>query len=313
MFFAPSPPACESLGAGSFEPNLKKFEVRGPEQILPMAAAVFLLTTLTRMVVFEFVLERLAAVACGSDAKLRRKFREAAWRACIYAAACTFAVSAFVLVEEQPGWLHDSELFWKGWPDHELAPSIQYLYALYFGFYIHQMMFLFIDTRSSDFVALVVHHLITLTICGASWALSFYRIGAFTMVLHDFSDIFLELAKCFNYTKDQHPRFSKGADVAFVVFAVSFFYLRLYIYPTRVLTSAATEACEHLICFPSATSPMTIASPDYISKCVLTRTFMLFLPLLGALQLLQIFWGWKVVGVVATVISGRELEDPRDE
>ena len=149
----------------------------------------------------------------------------------------------------------------------------------------------------------MVHHVITLTIVFASYCVHFHRVGAFVMVLHDFSDVFLEVAKCFNYSKDAHPKFAVGADVAFVVFAISFFYLRLYIYPTRVLTSAATQACEHVSCI----------EPPTFFNCAATTTYPFFLSLLGGLQLLQVFWGWKVLGVIGTVLSGKELEDPRDE
>ena len=132
------------------------------------------------------------------------------------------------------------------------------LYALYVGLYIHQLVFLFIDTRSSDFVQLIIHHAITLFIVFASWLVGFTRVGSFTMVLHDCSDVFLELAKCFNYCQKQHPKLSTGADVTFVIFAVSFFYLRLYIYPTRVVASAAFTACQHVTCVPP---PYLLADP----------------------------------------------------
>ena len=178
------------------------------------------------------------------------------------------------------------------------------LYALYVGLYIHQLGFLFIDTRSSDFVQLIIHHAITLFIVFASWLVGFTRVGSFTMVLHDCSDVFLELAKCFNYCQKQHPKLSTGADVTFVIFAVSFFYLRLYIYPTRVVASAAFTACQHVTCVPP---------PYLLADCMRNRAWLIFIPMLMGLQLLQVFWGYKILGVIATVIRGKPLEDPRED
>ena len=38
----------------------------------------------------------------------------------------------------------------------------------------------------------------------------------------------------------------------------------------------------------------------------------MFLGLLSFLQVLQIYWGWKIIGVIANTIMGKSLEDPRD-
>merc|ERR1712216_282173 len=127
-----------------------------------------------------------------------------------------------------------------------------------------------------------------------------------TMVLHDCSDVFLELAKCFDYCQKSHPKLSSGADVTFVLFAISFFYLRLYVYPTRVVSSAMFNACEHVTC-------VSWDSPNAFGECAQTGAWLVFVPMLLGLQLLQVFWGYKVLGVIAPVIRGKPLEDPRDD
>lgn len=236
---------------------------------------------------------------------MRRKFAEAAWRALIYAFACAWAARASLLGDEELPWLGDSELFWKGWPHHEVSDGMASIYVLYVGLYVHQLLFLFLDIKTSDFVALIAHHVITLALVLGSWKYKFTRVGSFVMLLHDFSDIFLEGAKCFNYSQKHIPALSTGADVAFVVFALSFFYLRLYIYPTRVLSSMLEPSrgpCTHCGCFTTT-----------FDACKHVVVYRLFALLLGALQLLQIFWGWKVLGVVVTVVRGKPLEDPRDD
>ena len=112
---------------------------------------------------------------------MRRKFSEAAWRALIYAFACAWAARASLLGDEELPWLGDSELFWKGWPNHEVTAEMSSIYALYLGLYVHQVVYLFLDTKTSDFPALLAHHFITMSIVVGSWSVSFTRIGAFTM------------------------------------------------------------------------------------------------------------------------------------
>ena len=277
------------------------------------AVIIFTVTTLMRLGTAKLLLIPLANVA-SKDVKDRRKFVEAAWRAILYAAACIFAVRCIFFGNDEMLWLNDSVHFWKGYP-FEPTDNIRMLYALYTGFYVHQLIFLFLDTKSSDFAALLLHHCVTLTIVVLSWTVKQTRIGAFTMVLHDFSDVFLEIAKCFNYSQKSHPKLSVGADVAFVVFAISFFFLRLYIYPTRVLHSAVVHSCPYSGCIGARAPDGTWGEliPPTLANCWSAPAFLAFIPALAVLQGLQIFWGWKVLGVIATVIRGKALEDPRED
>jgi len=289
--------------------GLRQYELASFEPLCSPALVVFVAAMLLRLAVFRIVLRPLAIASMGPDSKNLRKLQEAAWRCLLYAVACMWAIK-LAFFGEPLEWMSDSELFWKGWPNHETTADMKSLYALYLGLYVHQLFFLFIDTKSSDFVALVIHHLITLTIVVASWSIGFTRIGAFTMVLHDCSDVFLELAKCFNYVKEATPPAAQSRllalapDVAFIFFAITFFALRLYVYPSRVLYSAAIQACDHVTCGPY---------PCMLAGAASTGVFWIFLPCLTGLQLLQVFWGWKVLGVVATVLRGKPLEDPRED
>ena len=299
---------CEPTAYGT-----KQFTPTGFDTLLVPAAWVFIYTTLARIAMIQVVLAPLARKCVGiskgpKDARMRTKFEEASWRMCIYAAACGWAAHLFIPHTDSMPWLQDSMEFWRGWPLHEVSDGMYSLYVLYVGFYVHQIIFLFLDIKSSDFEAMLVHHLITLTIVLGSWFGNFTRIGSFVMLLHDFSDVFLEMAKCFNYSQKEHPWMSTGADVTFVVFALSFFYLRLYIYPTRVLHSMVhpSGACTHAGCMLSGLDPSW-------SECIKQPAYQFFAPGLLGLQLLQIFWGVKVLGVIKTVVLGKPLEDPREE
>ena len=266
---------------------------------------MFVATTIVRFALMKVLLKPLANAAVGTTpagAKDRKKFVEAAWRAIVYAAACCYALKCTVLGTAEMPWLEDSVHFWMGWP-HDVSDDMLSLYAMYVGFYVHMLVFLFLDVKSSDFYALIIHHCVTLFITLCSWMVMMTRVGSFVMVLHDFSDVFLEVAKCFNYSQRQHKWCSSGADVTFVIFAASFFYLRLYIYPTRVLSSAVYGACEYAGC----------VIPPTLGNCFRQPAYLAFIPALSILQVLQIFWGWKVLGVIATVLRGKPLEDPRDD
>jgi hypothetical protein len=155
-----------------------------------------------------------------------------------------------------------------------------------------------IESKNTDYLSLTLHHLITLCLVSFSWYYNFIRIGVYVMALHDISDVFLEIAKCFNYLKN--PKYSKGADIFFVLFAFTFYYLRLYIYPTNVLASVYYDACENK------------KVSMYIPNCFNSLELNGFLSLLIFLQILQIYWGFKITNVLIKSILGKDLEDPRD-
>ncbi|CAN0439062.1 unnamed protein product, partial [Discosporangium mesarthrocarpum] len=66
------------------------------------------------------------------------------------------------------------------------------------------LFFQLLDTKRSDFWQMFVHHWATLLLLAFSWLLNLVRIGSLILLCHDCSDIFLELAKIFNYLQKRH-------------------------------------------------------------------------------------------------------------
>ena len=58
-----------------------------------------------------------------------------------------------------------------------------------------------LDVRKKDFMELLVHHLITITLLSLSWTAQFTRIGTLVLIVHDSADSLLELAKKLKYAK----------------------------------------------------------------------------------------------------------------
>jgi TLC domain len=51
------------------------------------------------------------------------------------------------------------------------------------------------DTKRSDFWQHFVHHLVTMALITLSWVTNFVRMGTLVMLIHDISDVPLEIAK----------------------------------------------------------------------------------------------------------------------
>jgi hypothetical protein len=69
-------------------------------------------------------------------------------------------------------------------------------YCVQTGFYIQAIHYLiFHEVRRKDWLESLIHHIVTVFLMSYSYYVNFTRIGIMVMLLHDVSDIFLEVAK----------------------------------------------------------------------------------------------------------------------
>jgi hypothetical protein len=308
---APSPGMCHANGTAPTMLGLPYFETQTLAPFLVPVFVIFVAMMVVRNIIFHLVLPRIADFALGPEGKepkLHRRFKESGWRACLYGFASVYVLNTMLLSDSCP-WVYDTRRFWEGFPLHA-SDGLFSVYALYFAMYMHELVYVFIDTSGDDFLAMVVHHIVTIALLASSWSVGFIRIGSFVTALHDVSDFLLMFAKCFNYAKVRHPSAEMVADGVFVIFTISFYGLRLGIYPSQVLRPVLFgESCQLLSC-PCRDKP---AADCDLAACWSLPAWPLFAVLLCALQLLQIFWGWKLARAVYKKVIKGELTDVREE
>ena len=119
------------------------------------------------------------------------------------------------------------------------------------------------------------------------------RIGIVVMLLFDPSDVPLHTAKMFKYLSEARPglHLDLCADIMFGIFMLSFFTLRLVLYP-YVVWSAHFESAQFFEHGPEA------------HTCV---------ALLGLLLLLNMFWGYLILRVLHKLIVTGHVDDDRSD
>ena len=115
-----------------------------------------------------------------------------------------------------------------------------------------------------------------------SWTCHLHRIGSIVLLVHDFSDHWLELAKLGRYTKHQ-----KICDTSFVMFAVTWVFTRLAYFPVIVIFSINEEAGQILQIFPA---------------------YYVFSFLLNLLLILHLIWGYFILKVAYKVKTSKSEE-----
>lgn len=198
-----------------------------------------------------------------------QKFNEAFWRAAFY----TFIWCYGIWVGWRESWLLEMRAIWAGWPlEQQASIEVRWYYFLSFGHYIHLFVTQFFEPRRKDWWEMFIHHIVTMMLLFFSYVVNFVRIGTVVLLCHDGSDIFLELAKLFNYM-----RMGTLCDATFVVFALAFFIGRLVLYPWRVVYVAVVLGAEQVGVW---------------------RGFYIFVGLLLVLQVLHLFWFYTIVCMV---------------
>ncbi|XP_070546418.1 ceramide synthase 1-like [Ptychodera flava] len=178
----------------------------------------------------------------------------------------------------------------------EVPFDIYILYMYQLGFYVHSMYATFyMDTIRNDFLMMILHHFVTIFLIFFSYSVRCHRMGMLVLFCHDLTDVFLEAAKIFNYTKERngksHLLNEIIANVLFVLFAISWVILRMYWYPLKVLYGGG--------CYGNSKVPL-----------LTTMNVLIWM-----LQFLNIYWFWLIVKMVFKVLFGKEtsFRDTRED
>jgi hypothetical protein len=167
-----------------------------------------------------------------------------------------------------------------------LSDDLKCYYLLYGARYNQALVSVLMEHKRKDFVEMIVHHVTTMIVIGASFYGGYYRNGSAIMLLFDPADVPLHAAKLVKYCG-----FQGLADVFFVLFMLSFFVTRLVIYP-YVVWSSHFEANSY---FPFGTIEWICVGSTYV------------------LLALNIFWFYLILKVLWGVITKGKAEDVRSD
>lgn len=167
----------------------------------------------------------------GREEAALHKFNEVSWKLLCHVVLTWYGAVA-VLARER--WWYDVDSCWERYPHMVNSKAAYWYYMLEFGAFGHEMMAIFWEARRSDFWAMLTHHVATLLLIAGSYTCNFLPIGCLVMIVHDIADVFLELAKLFNYMSKARPWAKRLTDALFVLFALVFLVTRLLVFPFRV-------------------------------------------------------------------------------
>uniref|UniRef100_A0A7S0YMV2 TLC domain-containing protein n=1 Tax=Polytomella parva TaxID=51329 RepID=A0A7S0YMV2_9CHLO len=227
--------------------------------------------------------------------KTLSKWTESCWKLTGFT---TFSTLAF-FVSYGEVWFTDSRYWWLGcthFPPCNLPVSRGLLlyYCFETGFYMEAINFLiFHETRRRDWAESLIHHIATSILLLYSYYVNFTRVGVVVLLIHDFSDIFLEASKLAKYAR------AEILSVAlFVVFLISWIVCRCVIFPLFVIRSTLFEPVA-LVAVHIGVEPR----PHFeIFNCLLILLF-----------ILHIYWTWIIIKILLRLLVTGNADDVREK
>lgn len=187
------------------------------------------------------------------------RFNTAAWKFVSYGALVAMGVWA---LWDQQHWFWDTETYASMFKNNVIPWRLRRYYLTEISYYLFSLIAIAYEPRMKDRLQMVVHHFVTLTLMFSSYYLyitlptcpplcrNTLRYGVAVMILHDIADPLLELAKLFNYMKQE-----VSANIVFFTFMCTFVYTRVYIFPKHIIYTAYRHS--FLMDFPFIKATMT--------------------------------------------------------
>jgi ceramide synthetase len=243
------------------------------------------------------LVEPLAAKLLGARSTKSKvqKFAQSCMEMVFYGAFTVFGA----LVVPGQTWFWPSKLWWSDYKSGKMlfvTDALKAYYLLYAARYAQGIVSCLIEHKRKDFWEMQMHHIVTVSLIGISYAFGWNRVGAVVMALLDPADVPLHVAKQFKYVGDARGGKTQkimqtGADIFFVVFMLLFAVMRLGLYP-YVVWSSTFEGPRHFQYGAGAYA------------CVA-----LLFVLLG----LQVYWFALILKVAIKVITSGAAEDVRSD
>eukprot|EP01084_Bolivina_argentea_P176998 306177_1 len=168
---------------------------------------------------------------------------------------------------------------------------ILFYYVISFGYHLNRALTQFFNPKRKDFIALFIHHWVTLGLMVCSFVSGKLRTGCVTLAIHEYSDIFLESGKLCQYMK-----FQLGADVFFVFFLLSWIIFRMYSFCYKLLYSVAV--CGYYTIW-NGDKLLIFAAVNILFLCIL--------------QCIHIYWFTMILKVIQNKLKGKQIADVRSD
>lgn len=256
-----------------------------------------------RVFFMDFVFQPFCSNVLNMKAKnAKQRFAEQGWAFVIYSSSFLWG---FKLMYTS-SYFNNFDNLYKDFP-HFMTREAKTYYLIEMANWISQVFILHIEKQRKDHYQMFAHHIITILLVYGSYVNHFTRIGNVILVIMDFVDIWLALAKILRYCG-----LTNACDFTFLIFFFSWIALRhgLYNYLIYFTYTKIFDLLEDSFCLDGAKVGMIIGAAN---GCISKTLVYSFLVLLVGLQIITIIWMFLILKVLYKILTGSNAEDVRSD
>ncbi|CAK4080735.1 unnamed protein product [Aphanomyces euteiches] len=237
-----------------------------------------------------------------------KKFCDQSWQLVIHA---SMTILELVVIYDEPWW-HDTTTLWNpqsptcDFPEQKFLTKFLYITQLAIWIYT-AFSCKFLEEIRKDYLIMMSHHVVTIALVTWSYAVGFLPVGVLVLIIHDASDVPLDLLKMANYMKLEDRKGWFLSEILFVIMFSGWFYLRVYLYPAKLIYTSFWENRE-ACCLPHVAHDLSELFP-YPGP----PSWFAFNILLCSLYVLHLWWTYLIIRLLKGVLTNSVHEVAEDE
>jgi len=167
-----------------------------------------------------------------------RKFADQYWQFIIH---LVMTVMEVWVSHDKPWWTNgrmfvDENGVVDTGPGIEPLPEVKLIYIIQLAIWFYTAVsHRYFEARHKDYYVMYAHHICTLALLISSWVLGVFQTGILILLVHDASDIMVDLLKMSNYLGLDEKSGFYCTEILFVLNLISWLLLRLYLYPVYLV------------------------------------------------------------------------------
>eukprot|EP01091_Cochliopodium_minus_P008853 TRINITY_DN2079_c0_g1_i1.p1 TRINITY_DN2079_c0_g1~~TRINITY_DN2079_c0_g1_i1.p1 ORF type:complete len:394 (-),score=74.06 TRINITY_DN2079_c0_g1_i1:91-1272(-) len=289
--------------------------------VLILSIAIYII----KRVIDSIVLIPIGKLFNINDPMGIKKFIENAWYTLYYALMLSYGYYALNGKNFFP-WKAEHYFPADHYSDWTVYPELKVYYVVQTAFYLQASFCLIFETKRKDFLQYCLHHAATISLLLFSYMAAQQRMGFNILFLHDISDVLLYGTKVLHYIDiyGGHRKADSIGRVLFIIFAISFFVTRLYLFPMRVIFDGAFTQSRfdnyssswYFMRLEPGINNQSLAILNHERFSVGGMTFSpqyILLILMIVLIFLHLFWGFLILRMISKFFIGNLNQDIRSD
>lgn len=111
----------------------------------------------------------------------------------------------------------------------KITSDVWWFYMISMAFHWSLTLTFFFEYKRKDFWMMFTHHIVTILLMKLAWVCNMHRMACVIVIIHNFSDVILELEKALTYAK-----LKRATNFCFCLFTLSWIVTRLIIFPLAI-------------------------------------------------------------------------------